>query len=78
LNILDENVREDQRSLLIAWGFPIQQIGSDAGRKGMKDEEIIPPYFAHRVFCLEKKCPKGNIRTLVSGLMGDRKWGCGS
>ena len=41
MNLLDENVREDQRSLLHAWGIPVQQIGSDVGRKGMKDEEII-------------------------------------
>ena len=42
MNLLDENVREDQRSQLRTWGLPIQQIGSEMGRKGMKDEEIIP------------------------------------
>lgn len=42
MNLLDENVREDQRSLLHAWGLRVQQIGSDVGRKGMKDGEIIP------------------------------------
>ena len=42
MNVLDENIREDQRGLLYAWGIPVQQIGSDVGRKGMKDEEIIP------------------------------------
>jgi hypothetical protein len=42
MNILDENVPEDQRSLLQAWGIPIRQIGFDIGRKGMKDEAIIP------------------------------------
>ena len=47
MNILDENVREDQRSLLQAWGIPVQQIGSDIGRKGMQDEEIIP--FMHEL-----------------------------
>jgi hypothetical protein len=47
MNILDENVREDQRSLLQAWGIPVQQIGSDIGRKGMQDEEIIP--FLHEL-----------------------------
>jgi hypothetical protein len=41
MNLLDENVREDQRSLLRTWGLPIQQIGSDVGRKGMKDEDRI-------------------------------------
>ena len=42
MNILDENVPEDQRSLLQTWGIPIRQIGFDVGRKGMKDEAIIP------------------------------------
>lgn len=41
MNLLDENVLEDQRSLLHSWGFPVQQIGSEVGRKGMLDEEII-------------------------------------
>jgi len=47
MNILDENVPEDQRSLLQTWGIPIRQIGSDVGRKGMKDEAIIP--FLHEL-----------------------------
>jgi hypothetical protein len=47
MNILDENVPEDQRSLLQAWGIPIRQIGFDIGRKGMKDEAIIP--FLHEL-----------------------------
>jgi hypothetical protein len=47
MNILDENVREDQRGLLQSWGIPIRQIGVDAGRKGMKDKEIIP--FLHQL-----------------------------
>ena len=42
MNILDENVREDQYELLRHWGIPVRQIGVDAGRKGMLDEEIIP------------------------------------
>jgi hypothetical protein len=42
MNILDENVREDQRGLLQRWGIPVHQIGVDVGRKGMQDEEIIP------------------------------------
>jgi len=42
MNILDENVREDQRGLLQSWGIPVHQIGVDVGRKGMKDNEIIP------------------------------------
>jgi len=42
MNILDENIREDQRGLLQRWGIPIHQLGVDVGRKGMQDEEIIP------------------------------------
>lgn len=42
MNILDENVRADQRGLLQSWGIPIQQVGVDVGRKGLKDDEIIP------------------------------------
>ncbi len=42
MNILDENVREDQRGLLQRWEVPVHQLGVDVGRKGMKDEEIIP------------------------------------
>ena len=42
MNILDENIPEDQRSQLLTWGISVHQIGSDVGRKGMKDEEIIP------------------------------------
>lgn len=42
MNLLDENIREDQRGLLQRWGIPVHQLGADVGRKGMKDEEIIP------------------------------------
>ncbi len=42
MNILDENIPENQRSQLLTWGVSIHQIGLDVGRKGMKDEEIIP------------------------------------
>jgi len=41
MNILDENIPEDQRRLVQAWGIPIRQIGCDIGRKGMEDKEII-------------------------------------
>lgn len=41
MNILDENIRADQRSLLHFWRIPTRQIGVDIGRKGMKDDEII-------------------------------------
>ena len=42
MNILDEQVMESQRQLLRSWRIPIRQIGHDIGRKGMKDQEIIP------------------------------------
>jgi len=42
MNILDENVSSIQRQLLQDWGIPIRHIGYGIGRKGMKDEEIIP------------------------------------
>jgi hypothetical protein len=40
--VLDENILEDQRQLLLKWNVPIRQIGNEVGRKGMKDDEIIP------------------------------------
>jgi hypothetical protein len=42
MNILDEQILENQRQLLRSWRIPIRQIGYDIGRKGLKDEEIIP------------------------------------
>jgi hypothetical protein len=41
MNILDENIREDQRQRLRSWHITVQQIGFDLGRKGMKDKTII-------------------------------------
>jgi hypothetical protein len=49
VNILDEQVLESQRQLLRSWRIPIRQIGHDIGRKGMKDQEIIP---LGKVMCL--------------------------
>lgn len=42
MNILDENVSRIQRQLLQDWDIPIRHIGYEIGRKGMKDDEIIP------------------------------------
>lgn len=42
MNLLDENVPDSQRSLLRRKRVSIRQIGQDAGRKGMKDDAIIP------------------------------------
>ena len=42
MNILDENILESQRQLLLKWRVPFRQIGYEVGRKGMTDDEIIP------------------------------------
>ena len=42
MNVLDENIPRNQRQLLRGWRIPIRQIGYDIGRKGIKDDEIIP------------------------------------
>lgn len=42
MNILDENISRIQRQLLQDWHVPIRHIGYETGRKGMKDDEIIP------------------------------------
>lgn len=42
MNVLDENILAEQRKSLSRRGVAAQQIGVDVGRKGMKDEEIIP------------------------------------
>ncbi|MCX6029158.1 MAG: hypothetical protein NT169_07620 [Chloroflexi bacterium] len=42
MNILDENIPDEQRVLLVKWRMPFRQIGFESGRKGMKDTEIIP------------------------------------
>lgn len=41
MNILDENILESQRQLLLKWHVPFRQIGCEAGRKGMDDKQII-------------------------------------
>lgn len=40
--VLDENIPEDQRQLLRSWRVRVHQIGDDVGRKGLKDEQILP------------------------------------
>lgn len=44
--LLDENIIDSQRILLQSWGIHLRQMGYEIGRKGMKDEEIIP--FLHK------------------------------
>lgn len=40
--IIDEHFPESQRQLLQRWQLSFRQIGYEAGRSGIKDEEIIP------------------------------------
>jgi hypothetical protein len=42
MNLLDEQVRADQRLLLNQWRIPFRQIGKDVAASGIKDENIIP------------------------------------
>jgi hypothetical protein len=41
MNILDENIPKNQRQLLESWRISVRQIGVNAGRSGMKDQEIL-------------------------------------
>jgi hypothetical protein len=47
VNILDENIIDNQRRQLKSWRISVRQIGYEVGRKGMKDQEIIP--FLHQL-----------------------------
>ena len=38
--VLDENILESQRQLLLGWHMSARQIGHDVGRKGMKDRDM--------------------------------------
>src|SRR5258708_3402982 len=42
MNLLDENVREDQRTLLRQWRIPFSQVGREISRKGILDENLLP------------------------------------
>ena len=42
MNVLDENILESQRQTLRSWRIRVRQIGEDVGRKGMKDDGLIP------------------------------------
>ncbi len=42
MNLLDENIRDDQRALLRTWRIPFRQIGKEISRSGIKDENLIP------------------------------------
>jgi hypothetical protein len=40
--VLDENIDEFQQQMLRKWKYHFKQIGAGVGRRGMKDENIIP------------------------------------
>ncbi|MDA1278100.1 MAG: hypothetical protein O2960_29235 [Verrucomicrobia bacterium] len=42
MNLLDENIRDDQRTLLRKWGISFRQIGKEISRSGIEDENLIP------------------------------------
>ncbi len=42
MNLLDENVRDDQRDLLRQWRIPFRQVGREISRFGIQDEDLIP------------------------------------
>jgi hypothetical protein len=41
VNVLDENIPASQRQLLETWHLRPRQIGFNAGRRGLQDDEII-------------------------------------
>ena len=41
MNLLDENIRDDQRTLLREWRIPFRQVGKEISRTGVKDEDLI-------------------------------------
>ena len=42
MNLLDENVRDDQRTLLRQWRIPFRQIGKELSRSGIQDDNLLP------------------------------------
>jgi hypothetical protein len=47
LNILDENIIASQRSQLRSWRIHHRHIGTDIGRRGMKDRADVIPLLHH-------------------------------
>lgn len=39
--ILDENVPDSQRQLLMGWRLSFKQVGVDIGREGLKDKAYV-------------------------------------
>ncbi len=46
--VLDENFPEGQCQLMRRWRMHIRQVGIEVGKKGLKDNEIIPLMFQLR------------------------------
>ena len=42
MNLLDENIRDDQRLLLRQWRIPFRQIGKEISRAGTHDDNLLP------------------------------------
>ncbi len=42
MNLLDENIRDDQRMLLRQWRIHFRQIGKEISRAGIQDADILP------------------------------------
>lgn len=42
MNLLDENVRDDQRTLLRQWRIPFRQVGKEISRAGIHDDNLLP------------------------------------
>ena len=42
MNLLDENIRDDQRVLLQRWRIPFRQIGKEISRAGTHDDNVFP------------------------------------
>ena len=41
--VLDENIVESQRQLLLSWRIRVRQIGHEIGEQGMKDRDQVIP-----------------------------------
>ena len=42
MNLLDENIRDDQRVLLWRWRIPFRQIGKEISRADTHDDKLLP------------------------------------
>jgi hypothetical protein len=42
MNVLDENIRDDQRVHLRQWGIRFRQIGKEISRPGIQDDNVLP------------------------------------